>query len=121
MLANTLALGVSGTLLNFDKRYPDKGQSVFSVAGLAPTASRTLTVSHTPLANGSIRTLFSLDEVDVDPASTSTVVRTGTSRLYVVIQRTSFKTAADVKAMFTRLKTMCDSTALQDQLLNQEV
>lgn len=63
--------------------------------------------------------MISLDEVDVDPGSSQGATKT--SRLYVVLQRPSTKSAADCKAMFARLKTLVDDTAFQDKFLNQEV
>lgn len=119
MLLDTYTLGTGGTSLLFAKQFPDANNSRYSVAGLALNAARTLTVSHQTSSDGSVRTMVSLDETDVDPGSTSG--QTKTSRVYLVIQRSSFKSAADVKATITRLKTLVDNTTFQDSLLNREV
>lgn len=119
MLNDTLALGLSGTLLTFTKRFPDAQKSVFSVVGLSPNAARTLTVSHQPAGNGDVRSMISLDETDVDPGSSTGATKQ--TRLYLVLQRPSTKSAADCKAIFTRLKTLVDDTGFQDKFLNQEV
>lgn len=119
MFADSITLGASPNNLVFAKRFADQNLSRYSVAGLAATAARTLSVSHQPSTAGRTRSMWDLSETDVDPASATGA--TQQSRLYIVLDRSSFKSAADVKAMFARLKTFVDSTPLQDQFLNQEV
>lgn len=119
MLNDTIALGTSGTLLTFVKRFPDALKSLFSVVGLTSNAARTMTVSHQPAGDASVRSMISLDETDVDPSSSAGATKQ--TRLYLVLQRPSTKSATDCKAMFARLKTLVDDTAFQDKFLNQEV
>lgn len=119
MLSDTQILGITPNNLTFVKRFPDANKSQFAVAGLAANAARTLDVSHQQSSDGSVRSMISLNEVDVNPGSA--VGKTDTTRVYIVIQRPATKSAGDVKAIFARLKTIVDSTAIQDQILNQEV
>lgn len=119
MLQDSYTLGVTPNNLTFVKRFPDANKSQFSVSGLSANAARTLTVSHQPAANGDVRTMIDLSEVDVDPGSTSGATKT--TRCYLVLQRPATKSAADVKSIFARLKTLVDDTAFQDKILNQEV
>lgn len=119
MLNNTYTLGTTTSELTFTKQFPDANKSQYSVVGLAPNAERTLVVSHETLSSNRVRTMVSLNETDVNPASPTGA--TAQSRVYLVIDRQGFKTAAQVKDTIRRLKTLVDDTAFQDALLNREV
>lgn len=119
MLNNTYTLGTTTSELTFTKQFPDANKSQFSVTGLAPNAARTMLVSHETLSTGRVRTMVSLDETDVNPASPTGA--TAQSRVYLVIDRQPYKTAQAVKDSIRRLKTLVDDTAFQDALLNREV
>jgi hypothetical protein len=119
MLLNTYTLGTSGDQLVFDKQFDDKGASYFSVAGLTPSTKKTLTISHQPASNGSVRTLVDLTETFVNPSSVTGA--TADQRVFFVIQRPSFGTAAAIQSARVRLKTLVDDSAFWAKLLNQEV
>jgi hypothetical protein len=119
MLSNTLALGLTTTLLSFEKQFADAGVSKYSVQGLTAATARTLSFKHEITKAGVQRSALILDEVD--PVSGSTTGQTTGFRLQVTMIRPPGKTAAECKAAFARLKTFVDSTAMQDQFLNQEV
>lgn len=119
MLADTYTLGTSGDALTFAKRFPDNNKSVFSVAGLPASMARTFTVSHQPTSSGRNRTLVRLDEVDAIPGDSQG--RTSQSSLYIVLERSSFKSQTDCLAMFKRLKTLVDDQTFQSKILNLEV
>lgn len=120
MLADTLALGTGGTLLTYGKKFGDAqlGAS-YTVVGLTPSAAANLSIKHQREKSGTVRTLIDLS-TNVPVAGSTTGAYT-TRRVYLNIVRGVNDTAADMKADLTRLKTIVDSTALQDQILAEQV
>lgn len=120
MLADTLALGAGGTLLTYGKKYGDAqlGAS-YTVTGLTTATAANLAVKHQRDKSGTVRTLIDLS-TNVPVVGSTTGAYT-TRRVYLNIVRNPSDTVADVKADLTRLKTIVDSTALQDQLLAEQV
>jgi hypothetical protein len=120
MLADTLALGAGGTLLTYSKQFGDAqlGAS-YTVVGLTVAAAANLKVKHQQDKSGTVRTLVDLS-TNV-PVPGSTTGQYTTRRLYLNYVRGVNDTAADIKADFTRLKTIVDSTSIQDQLLASQV
>jgi len=120
MLSDTLALGTGGTLLNYKKQYGDaQAGASYTVAGLTLSTAANLKVKHQQAKSGVVRRLIDLS-TNV-PVVGSTTGAYKTRRLYLVIEQGPSDTAADVKADFTRIKTIVDSTAIQDQILAGEV
>lgn len=119
MITDSLVLGTTPNNLTFVKKSEQFGSSTFAVQGLTANAARTFGIRNEVQKNGRTRTQVRLGEVDLISGTTSG--QTEKSELYIVIDRAPGKTSADMKAMFARLKTIVDSTALQDQLLNGEV
>lgn len=120
MLADTLTLGVSGTALNFVKRFGDAqlGAS-YTVVGEALDAAHNFTVKNTVDRSGTTRTLIDLSTNVPIPGSTTGAYRT--RRVYLNIVRGPSDSAADIKGDLTRLKTIVDSTSIQDQILAGQV
>lgn len=120
MLSDTLALGTGGTLLNYKKQYGDAqlGAS-YVVAGLTTATAAALKVKHQQGKSGKVRRLIDLS-TNVPVVGSTTGAYT-TRRMYLVIEQGPSDSATDVKADFTRLKTIVDSTAIQDQVLAGEV
>lgn len=120
MLADTLALGAAGTLLTYGKQFGDAqlGAS-YTVVGLTTATAANLKVKHQQDKSGTVRTLIDLS-TNVPVVGSTTGAYT-TRRVYLNIVRGQGDTAADIKADLTRLKTIVDTTALQDQILAQQV
>lgn len=118
MLNNTYALAASPNNLTYTARFHDIDKAIFSVSGLAANASRQMTVSYQSGPRGTTRSLIDMSEVDVDPSSAAGA--TETSRLYTVLHPSSFKTLAQVKAMFARHIAMISDTTFQEQFFNKE-
>lgn len=120
MLADTIALGTGGTLLSYKKQYGDaQAGASYNVAGLTLDTAAGLKVKHQQAKSGKVRRLIDLStNVPVVGSSTGAY---NTRRMYLVIEQNPSDSAADVKADFTRLKTLVDSTAIQDQILAGEV
>jgi hypothetical protein len=120
MLADTLALGTGGTLLTYGKQYGDaQAGARYSVTGLSAATAATLSVKHTVDRSGTARRLIDLSTNVPVPGSTTGAYRT--RRVYLNIVQGPNDSAADIKADLTRLKTIIDSTALQDQILASQV
>jgi len=120
MLADTLALGAGGTLLTYGKQFADKDAGAsYTVTGLATSSAANLSVKHQTEKSGTIRHLIDLS-TNV-PVVGSTTGAYKTRRTYLVLVQNPSDTAADMKADLTRLKTIVDSTALQDQILAGQV
>lgn len=120
MLADTLALGAAGTLLTFSKKFGDAQMGAhYSVVGLTTATSADLKVKHQQDKSKTIRTLIDLSTNVPIPGSTTGAFTT--RRVYLNIVRNPEDTAADIKADLTRLKTIVDNTALQDQILAGQV
>lgn len=120
MLADTLALGAAGTLLTYSKQFGDAqlGAS-YTVVGLTAATSANLKVKHQSDKSGTVRSLIDLS-TNVPVAGSTTGAYT-TRRIYLNIVRNPSDSAADIKADITRLKTIIDSTAIQDQILALQV
>jgi hypothetical protein len=118
MLDPTYTLGTTPNNLVFSRRGGDEDSSAYSVQGLTPSTARTMSVAHQSTKNGGTRSVISLDEVDVNPGSPQG--NTETTRVYIVIQRPSFKTAAQLKGTVDRIKSIVSNTTLVDALLNAE-
>jgi hypothetical protein len=120
MLADTLALGTGGTLLTYGKQFGDaQAGARYSVTGLDLAHSATLIVKHQVDRSGTTRRLIDLSTNVPVPGSTTGAYKT--RRLYLNIVQGPNDSVADIKADFTRLKTIVDSTALQDQILAGQV
>lgn len=116
MLPDTLALGAGGTALTYSKRYGDAQLgSSYSVVGLPTASAANCSVKYQTDKSGTVRTLIDLSTNAPVPGAVNGAF--GTRRLYLNIVRGPNDSAADVKADFTRLKTIVDSTTLQDQIL----
>lgn len=116
MLADTLALGAGATLLTFSKQFGDaQAGASYSVVGQTLATSSNLAVKYQKDKSNVQRTLIDLS-TNV-PVTGSTTGAFRTRRMYLNIVRHPEDTAADVKADFTRMKTIVDNVALQDQIL----
>jgi hypothetical protein len=118
MLADSLTLGTAGDALVYKKLWGDESGTLFAVQGLSVDQASTLRVKYATDKSGTTRALVDLS-TNV-PVSGSTTGAYRTRRLYFNIVRNSSDTAAAVKSDFVRAKTIVDSTAIQDQLLNLE-
>lgn len=117
MLTDTQSLGT--TPVTFTKRAISGTSSQFVPSGDTPSAQRTLRVSHESAAGGRrVNTLYAVSHVKTDPASPTGA--TDTAAVQVKFIRPTFVSAADMKTIIDQVKTGL-STAVQDQLLNQEV
>lgn len=120
MLADTLALGTGGTLLNYKKQFGDaQSGASYTVAGLTLDNAAGLKVKHQQSKSGKVRRLIDLSTNVPIVGSLTGAFRT--RRVYLVIEQNPSDSAADIKADLTRLKTIVDSTAIQDQILAGEV
>lgn len=120
MLNDTQTLGTSGNAAAYVRQYDDVGESKFAVAGLTPNAAQVLRVSHETSNSGKlVGSIVELQHTVVDPNSATGATRV--NRVSLLIKRSEFTSAADIKNMIERLKTIVDSSATQDKLLNLEV
>lgn len=120
MLADTIALGAGGTLLTYGKQFGDAQVGArYTVTGLTQANAATLVVKHQREKSGTVRTLIDLSTNVPTPGSTTGAY--GTRRVYLNIVRGPNDSAADIKADITRLKTIVDTTSLQDQILAEQV
>lgn len=120
MLADTQALGASGTLLTYGKLYGDaQAGARYSVSGLPLSSQATYSVQHKVDKSKTTRTLIDLSTNVPVPGSTTGAYTT--RRVYLNIVRGPNDTVADIKADITRMKTICDTVALQDQILAGQV
>jgi len=118
MLNNTYTLTDGVTSLVYTKLFPDANRSLFAVAGLAANAAKTLSVQH-QTAKKSSRTLVSLDNVCVDPSSSTGA--TDTNRVYMVIQTPDFVTPAESALLVTRFVDLLAEVGFVDAVINHEV
>jgi hypothetical protein len=119
-LSDTLVLGPVGSTVSYVNQFRDNGVGNYSVAGLTPNAAKVAKVSHEKSNSGKLLgTLVEIKHTVVDPGSA--IGATRDNRVSLIIKRSEFTTPADIKSMITHLKTIVDSTAIQDQLLNFEV
>jgi hypothetical protein len=107
-------------LLTYGKLYGDANEGAkYSVSGLSPAAAATLSVQHRTDKSKTVRTLIDLS-TNVAVIGSLTGAFT-TRRVYLNIVRGVNDSAADIKADLTRLKTIVDDTAFQDQILAGQV
>lgn len=120
MLADTLALGASGTLLTYGKQYGDAQSGArYSVTGLALASQATCSVQHRTDKSKTRRILIDLSTNVPVPGSTTGAF--STRRVYLNIVAGPNDSAADIKADITRMKTIVDNTSLQDQIIAGQV
>lgn len=117
MLSDIQSLGT--VVVSFIKKAYNGASSIFVPSGDTPNAQRTLRVSHEVAKSGKvINTLYAVSHVKADPASTTG--GSAVAAVQVKIIRPSFVTATDMKLIIDQVKTGL-STAVQDQLLDQQV
>lgn len=105
--------------LVFTKRSDTADSSKYSVSGLAASASRSLSVKHQEMKDGSARHLVDTTFTRVNPGSSSGATKD--DRVYAVIQRSAFTTEAEIKVQIAALIELLGGDTFVTSILNKEL
>jgi len=118
MLSNTYTVGAGAYAWTFTGQGGSETHASYSVQGLAASAARTLSVQHQTQKNLSNRHL--IDITATYPVPGTTVGATYKDRVYLVVQRSSLTSDADIKGHIATFLALAGTAGFQTAFLNKE-
>jgi galactitol-specific phosphotransferase system IIB component len=119
MLNTSYSVGAGAYALVLTKQFDTDTKSCYSVAGLSASVARKMSVQHQTTKNNTNRHLVDSTSVDLVPGTTSG--STYEDRIYTVIQRSPYTSAADIKGKLATHLALMGTAGFQDAVLNKEL